>query len=349
MLLSAGAAADVRLPRILSDGVVLQRERRVQVFGFADPQEVVSVRASWGALGEDALTDQDGTWRTTIVTPTAGGPYTLEVRGLNLITVRDVMIGEVWLCSGQSNMEMPVAPRGTGYTGVADWQREVAQADWPNLRVFTVENAAADAPREDVRGAWSAVTPATAGGISATAYFFGRKLHQELGVPVGLIDATWGGTPAESWTSGITLARFPSTRLRSRSSRGVRARPKRPRPSARERSRAGCPSIEESDHGVRAGFARADFDDTGWATARVPGAFDGALASFDGVVWMRRAFDLPPALVGLDLVLETGAIDDFDVTWFDGVARRGGHERRIVPHDARVRDPRAARDAPAGT
>ncbi len=211
LLLVAGtpAAGDVVLPSLLSDGVVLQRQTDAAVWGWAGPREAIEVTASWSRTPVATFADDRGSWIVEVRTPEAGGPHTLTVKGDTTVTVRDVMIGEVWLGSGQSNMEMPLGDFGGGYTGVVNSEAEIAAAQDPDLRLFTVENRASAMPRIDCRGAWRACTPESARGFSATAYFFGRELRRTLGVPVGLISADWGGTPARSWTSAEALGAFP--------------------------------------------------------------------------------------------------------------------------------------------
>ncbi|MDZ4772698.1 MAG: sialate O-acetylesterase [Planctomycetota bacterium] len=313
------AAADVRLPHMFSSGVVLQRETRVQIFGFAAPGESVRVTASFGATSDVALTDQDGRWSTLLETRAAGGPYTLEVRGQNVVRVEDVYVGEVWLAAGQSNMEMPVGPVERSWAGVVDWQQEIAQAPDPRLRLFTVENAIAPVVRDDVNGAWAAATPDQVARFSATAYFFARRLRLELDVPVGIVASDWGGTPIEAWTSGITLGRsseFVDTVQRLE--RDARS-PDRARAADARSTQAWIASVEEVDHGLRDGFARLEFDDSAWDEVVQPGELGGDHARHDGLFWLRRSFETPAALVGREATLALPPIDDFDAVFFDGV------------------------------
>ena len=139
-----------------------------------------------------------------------GGPFTLTVSGKNTLVLHDVLVGEVWVCSGQSNMEMPVAPAPGGWSlGVLNYQDEIARADYPTLRMFTVQHAVAGEPQTDVQGNWVAAQGEAISNFSATAYFFGRDLQKALNVPVGLIHSSWGGTTAEAWTSRGTLEADP--------------------------------------------------------------------------------------------------------------------------------------------
>jgi sialate O-acetylesterase len=186
--LSAGAA--VRLPAIFSDHLVLQRDTKTPVWGWADPGEEVTVGIA-GAQ-QTAKAGADGKWMVRFENLKAGGPHVLAVKAGNQIEVKDVLIGEVWLGSGQSNMAMTVSR-------AKDFDAEKAAAVAPEIRVFTVSSGAAPAPQDDCKGKWVVCAPDTVGSFSATAFFFGREIHRELRVPVGLINSSVGGTPIESW------------------------------------------------------------------------------------------------------------------------------------------------------
>lgn len=210
MLVGTPSRAAVRLPNVLGSGMVIQRDTDAAIWGWADPGEAVRVRASWSAdaTGE-ARADDRGRWRVILRTPRAGGPFTITVEGTNTITLGDVMSGDVWVCSGQSNMEWPLAAS-------KDADRAVGQATHAGIRLYDVTNVTAATPRDDSPAqtlgsapGWTACSPASAKGFSAVAYYFARELHESLGVPVGLIGSNWGGTPAEAWTSAVGLADFP--------------------------------------------------------------------------------------------------------------------------------------------
>lgn len=196
------ARADVKLPALFSDHMVLQREVAVPVWGRADPGEEVTVAI--GGQSQTAKAGADGKWKVKLEKLTGGD--TLTVKGKNTITVSDVLIGEVWLCSGQSNMGFTV-------NRAANFEQEQAAANYPKLRMFKVAAASKETPQEECTGQWVLTTPETVGAYSATAYFFGREIHKALGVPVGLINSSWGGTSVEAWTSmeaQSKLAEFPA-------------------------------------------------------------------------------------------------------------------------------------------
>ena len=187
-----GSGADVRLPSIFGSRMVLQRGRDVPVWGWAEPGERVTVTI--GSMSSAATAGGDGTWRVMLAPMEAGGPYDITVHAHNTITLENVMVGEVWVCSGQSNMEMRVQH-------VMNAPEELADAWHPDIRLFQMTNDLSPEPCEDCEGRWEVCRPSTVGVFSAAAYLFGRKLHEELGVPVGLIHASWGGTTVETWMS----------------------------------------------------------------------------------------------------------------------------------------------------
>jgi len=208
MLGARSLRGEVKLPSLISDGMVLQQGMKVNIWGTADPGEQVTV-----TLGDQRVTgtaDSAGRWKVKLGPLNAGGPFTMTIAGKNTITLHDVLVGEVWICSGQSNMEMPVGTNAEGWSGnVNNYQDEIARADYPRLRMFTVQKAVAGKPQREVKGYWVAAQPQTVGAFSAVGYFFGRELLGVLNVPIGMIHSSWGGTPAEAWTSRETLESDP--------------------------------------------------------------------------------------------------------------------------------------------
>ncbi len=200
--LGRGAVAEIRLPHLLSDHAVLQRDAPVHVWGWANPGASLTIHLH--AQTVTAVADRLGKWNATLLPEPAGGPYTLTIDGDGHAELQDVMLGDVWFASGQSNMEMPLKGFG-GTTVVKDSAREIAAANRPELRLLLAERKSADLPLDDLSGAWTRCTPETAANFSAVAYFFGREIAAREHVTVGLIDATWGGTPADAWVSMDTL------------------------------------------------------------------------------------------------------------------------------------------------
>ncbi len=189
--------------------MVLPAQTVVPVTGIGRPDTRVTVRGSWGAEAATTV-DRAGRWCCDLSTPDQGGPFELVLAdGDGEIVLHDVLAGDVWLCSGQSNMVMQVGPGDTSRRGVVDWQREVAAATLPQLRMFTVAKHTANQPADDVEGEWQVASPATAAKLSATAFFFGRELLRHHHQPVGLVVSAWGGTVCQAWTSSRGLAGFP--------------------------------------------------------------------------------------------------------------------------------------------
>jgi sialate O-acetylesterase len=198
--LALTANAEVTLPKVFSSHMVLQRDMPIHIWGDAAPGEQVTVDLH--GTTNTATTDNLGRWSLRLPAQSAGGPFTLTLHGTNTVELNDILIGDLWIASGQSNMEMPLA----GFPGsavVKDADKEIAAANYPQIRLFLVEKDSSDYPLEDVKAAtgWSQCTPETAKSFSAVAYFFARALQQKEKVPIGLVDTTWGGTPAEAWTS----------------------------------------------------------------------------------------------------------------------------------------------------
>ena len=194
LLVNAGAAlADVKLPAVISDNMVLQGNKKVSIWGWAEPGEEVMVGVSWHSMKWAVTADKDGKWKFKMNSPKTGGPYEMTISGKNTITVKNIMVGEVWVCSGQSNMQMSVKAS-------ANAEQEISAANYPNIRLFTVTRKVATEPQSDCVGSWTLCGPQTVPGFSAVAYYFGRELHKELNVPIGLIHTSWGGTPVEAWT-----------------------------------------------------------------------------------------------------------------------------------------------------
>jgi sialate O-acetylesterase len=317
--------ADVRLPGVLTSHMVVQADTDVKIWGWADPGERVSVTPTWLPKGAAATANDQGKWEVSIKTPKAGQgadgkaidpftPHTITIKGKNTIVLDDVLIGEVWLCSGQSNMEWNVR-------GAKNWEAEAKGATVGGIRLFDVENAISERPQDDCRSrplggqkGWTEATPTTVPDFSAVGYFFGRELRAMLNVPIGLVASDWGGTPAQSWTSEAGLKDLPAYRD------GVQWMHLKREGRIGDTLGAWWKSVDDADRRAAGAthWASPTLDDASWGMARVPGSFSGDLESFDGIVWMRRTIDVPAAWAGKALTLAFGPIDDMDATYFDG-------------------------------
>lgn len=186
--------AQLALPSIFQDGMVLQQESEITIWGWGKPVQDVTVTCSWEKEIKKTVVNNEGNWQVKFNTPSAGGPYLIRVSGNEEYVINDVLIGEVWLCSGQSNMEW------SANAGILNANEAIENALYPSVRFFTVEHSASDYPQLDVRGNWETCTPEVMRNFSAIGYFYARELHKKLNVPIGIINASWGGTPAEIWT-----------------------------------------------------------------------------------------------------------------------------------------------------
>lgn len=203
-IFSIQAIANVSLPSFFSDNMVLQRNSEIKIWGWANPFEDITIKPGWTTQEYKAKPTTDAYWEVLIKTPEAGGPYTISFKGYNEITIKNVMLGEVWFCSGQSNMEW------TPSQGIDNAEAEIAKANYPNIRFFTTPKLSTPYPQINVPGDWKICTPETMKYFSAIGYFFGERLQKELkNVPIGIINSSWGGSPAEVWMPEAFIAKDP--------------------------------------------------------------------------------------------------------------------------------------------
>lgn len=184
----------VHMPEVFASHMVMQRNSDVEIWGWGHPMENIKVSTSWDEAVYETQVDNQGNWRIVAQTSEGGGPYSITIKGYDQIILEDVLLGEVWICSGQSNMEW------SANSGIDDAEQHSSEANHPTIRFFDVKTMSAESPQRDVSGSWSVCTPETMAKTSAIGYFFARELSKKLGVPVGMINSTWGGTPAETWT-----------------------------------------------------------------------------------------------------------------------------------------------------
>lgn len=320
--MSMTCKAKVEMSPLFSDNMVLQQQSEAPVWGKAKAGKKVVVTTSWDGKKYECRAEADGRWRVDVSTPKAGGPFEITVSDGKPVTLRDVMIGEVWLCSGQSNMDMPLA----GWGQINDYKREIASADHPNIRLLHVANKMSARPLDDfeaVGGGWQKCSPATIAEFSSTAYFFGRALQASEDVAIGLIQSSWGGTPAEAWTSMEALEQMPDyvvpvERIRTLAS---------PETNLDEfhanEMKLWKHKVDLADDMVDGTVVRcacADFDDSGWIECQQPGYLNGPLFdNFDGMLWLRKVVTIPREWVGNQLTLNLGCVDDSEETYVNGV------------------------------
>lgn len=306
----------LKLPAIFGDHMVLQCNQPVPIWGWAEPNEEVVVILNGKSLSVTKA-NQQGRWMVKLPPQPAGSPHELIIR-TRRETVRftDVLFGEVWVCSGQSNMEWPVALAQNA-------KQEIDTANFPQIRFFVVEKSIALEPQNDCKGRWVICNPETIGGFSAVGYFFGREIHQRLKVPVGLIGTYWGGTPAEAWTDLKTLeSDLDFKPILERLPRGQetlqRLQEQYERALAEWREKA---LLKDSGNkGEEMGWAKPEFNDSDWATMNLPQVWERSSPqmNIDGAVWFRKVVTIPDDWVGKELILNLGPIDDHDTTYFNG-------------------------------
>lgn len=304
--------ANVRLPKIFGDSMVLQRDKPIPVWGWAASGETVTVQ--FHNQKKTTRAGRDGKWLLTLNPEVAGGPYTLTVKGKNITTLNDVLVGDVWICSGQSNMEFQVS-------SVNNAAQEIASAAYPQIRHFKVGNSVAQTPEEDLvhESSWKPATPENAGAFTAVGYFFARELYKQLGVPVGLLNTTWGGTDVETWTSREA---FESNAEFKNMIAGVRTL--NLDSMAKERGRAAQALIQKllgslPDAATAATWKNAAVADADWPRMTLPKLWESdQLPDVDGVVWFRKTIEIAPENADKQATLYLAMIDDNDETYVNG-------------------------------
>ncbi|HZH96674.1 MAG TPA: sialate O-acetylesterase, partial [Flavisolibacter sp.] len=312
LIMCSAAKANVTVPRVFSDNMVLQRNKPIPVWGWAKPNEIVVVQ--FKEQKKTGRADKNGNWMVNLSPEGAGGPYSLTVKGTNAITFSNVLVGEVWICSGQSNMEWPVR-------SVINAEQEINAADFPQIRSLTVPRTISLKPEKDMKAdKWQVCTPENVRNFTAVGYFFARKLYQELNVPIGLINTSWGGTQVESWISWKVLEQSQEFKNLTASM---------PVLNLDSINRAKQIQLDK-DYLVwkkdliqpqdSASWNKPGIDDTNWSKLQAPALWESqGLYGVDGKLLFRKTFVVDKAGAGKAAVLELGKIDDNDVTYVNGV------------------------------
>jgi len=312
-LLAPAARAQVRLPRLVSDGLVLQRDAKLPIWGWAAPGEAVTI--GFDGKTYKATTGADGKWLVTMNPHKAGGPYVLDVQGKNHLMVQNVLVGDVWLCSGQSNMEMLMSKVKDKYPVV------IAGSANPNIRQFKPPmRYTFDKPKDDfTTGTWEAANPQSVLQFTAVGYFFARSLYEQHHVPIGIINASVGGSPAEAWMSAEALKPFPSYAQRAAQLadtaqlNGIR----------RQDAAATAnwyKTLGQQDPGLsnRPRWDAAQYAPIDWKSVPVPARWNEYGGPQSGSGWYRKEFEVPAAMVGQAAQLTLGNIIDRDSTYLNG-------------------------------
>lgn len=316
------------LPSVFGSNMVLQQKASVNIWGKASPGKLVMLSTSWDKKGYTNKADENGNFKIQLKTPAYGGPYFMVIsEGGYHIKLENVMIGDVWLCSGQSNMEMPLA----GWGKVSNYEQEIAAANYPNIRLLQTEHTTSNFPLNQAivqNGGWNVCSPANIPEFSATAYFFAREVYKQTGIPIGLIHSSWGGTVAEAWTSAETI-----TKLADFKAALENVQKKDEGDSYTKQILAWNEELNTLDKGSKAGSAwwvNTNLNDANWKQMDLPAYFDlNEKPNFDGVVWFRKKIKIPEDWAGKELILNLGTIDDNDISYFDGkeIGRTQGYDR----------------------
>ena len=296
---------------LFTDHCVLQRDVPIPIWGWTEPK--ARVKVSFLGQSVETSADDKGHWQVKLGPYPAGGPHTLSITGPQAVEVTDILMGDVWICSGQSNMEWPV--------NASDRKdEEIAAADHPTIRLFTVPKRVALQPESTVNASWEVCSPATVAEFSAVGYFFGRDIERDLKVPIGLIDSSWGGTIAETWIADESVAQIGDFDKELAAIHTLRDNSGKPRVSYEELLATWW---RENDPGVggQTPWFGANLDTADWKTMELPGIWESrGLPNVDGIVWFRREVTLPDAWDGKPATLHLGAVDDFDTTYVNGQA-----------------------------
>jgi sialate O-acetylesterase len=314
-LLSANSIyTQVRLPGIFGDHMVIQRSQPIPVWGWSTPNDKVVV--TFNHQTKETIADHNGNWRVNLDPELAGGPYDLNVQGRNNIKFYDVLVGEVWLCSGQSNMEFELK-------SALNKESEIQGAIYPEIRQIKIPTSVSTSPKDDIaKTAWKICSPQTAPDFTAVGYFFAREIVKRLHVAVGLINSTWGGTMVETWISRGALEKSPEFKslIASIPEKDLQTAMKQRRASLEKQ--VGLLQRNISDTLPEAQWKDPDYNSQSWPVMRVSTNWENqqlGLNDLDGTVWFRKEIRLDSLRVNKPVTLSLGKIDDFDETYVNGI------------------------------
>ena len=328
LLVCNAARAGIVLPKVFSSNMVLQRDKPLKIWGWADKGERITVELN----GQKIITRATGSgdWLLTLNAMPAGGPYELKITGKNTIVLSNILLGDVYICSGQSNMEWVLKNTNNA-------AKEISESNYPNIRLFTVQKQTSFSEKKDVQAdPWVACGPATAGDFSAVAYFFARKLVKDLNVPIGLIHTSWGGTNIEAWTSWDIMSKtadYSKVDITKMDAEQAET----------DKKQAQFRASLKNDKGDAEKWYDPANNITGWKPIQLPRAWEQTeIGNADGIVWFKKEFELPASFNGKKIALSLGPIDDDDVTYINGKqvgAINGWNTDRLYEIDPAILQP----------
>ncbi|MBF4493369.1 sialate O-acetylesterase [Flavobacterium sp. MR2016-29] len=311
LIICASSYSQIKLPRLISDGMILQRDIPVKIWGWAGPNEKVEI--SFNKKKFQTMSSQDGNWTIVLPAQKAGGPYEMILSASNTIALKDILFGDVWLCSGQSNMELPMERVKDKY------KDSIAKADNPNIRQFLVPDQY-DFAKENVdlsSGEWRSVNPQNILNFSAVAYFFASEIYAKYKIPIGLINSALGGSPAECWISAEAVKKFPEYDAEYQKFKDGKLGTQIEE-NDRKINTDWYKSVNQQDEGLKNHWSKPDLEDSDWATMNIPGYWaDNALGNTNGAVWFRKEVDLSN-LKATNAKLILGRIVDADSVYVNG-------------------------------
>jgi sialate O-acetylesterase len=306
------ANANVSLPKIFANDMVLQRNKLIPVWGWADANEKIEIK--FNKQRKTTKADNNGKWTIRLDSENAGGPYELIIKGKNIISIKNVLVGDVWICSGQSNMEFKVRESENA-------EKEIYDANFPLIREFAISRDLNSVPLNDVKsGKWEVCNRSTVGNFTAVGFFFAKKIYSELKIPIGLIHTSWGGTVSETWTSreGFEtsdefkemISRMPMVNLDSISKAAIKLTTNRVEK---------IQGYKINSDNITA-YKELTLDDSNWPQINLPEVWETqSLGEFDGVVWFRKTIILSAMEVGKPGTIELSKIDDEDISYINGI------------------------------
>ena len=314
---SISLSADIVLPSFITDNMMFQRDTPIKVFGWADQGDVVWVE--FNGLEKKTKPGKDGMWEVIFSPMSYGGPYQMNIRSKSDdIQITNIMIGDIWVCSGQSNMEWIVFNSNNA-------KFEISQAQYPDIRLLNVKSSLANLPQNDIETeGWKVCSPQTVGIFSAVGYFFGRDLHNNLNIPIGLINTSLGGTRIESWISVPMISKYQHCKMLIDTllSPGFGKR-------LQKKDDTYLKNLTKNDIGEQEKwYCVNDFSD--WKTVRVPGSWRNTIGPGEGVVWYSREFNLTPEQASGKIVISLGSINDWDETYLNGIKIGSTHMRGVM-------------------